>query len=63
MLDRLLEYLSRPVEIVAGIQHAIDFAAVLGPLLDLVKIALVGIERVESFFVLLGRREAATAVS
>jgi hypothetical protein len=44
-LDRLLEYLSRLVEIVAGVQHAIDLAAVLGPLLDFVVIALVRLER------------------
>jgi hypothetical protein len=47
MLDRLLEYPSRFVEIVAGVEHAIDLAAVLGPLLDLVEV----------------RRSASTALS
>ena len=44
VLDRLLEYLTRLVEIAAGVKHAIDLAAVLRPLLDLVVIALVGID-------------------
>jgi hypothetical protein len=49
VLDRLLEYLSRFVEIVAGIEHALDMLVVLGPLLDLVVIAIVRNERFVGF--------------
>ena len=41
MLDRRRKDLPRLVEIVAGEQHAIDLHAVLGPLLDLVVVAVV----------------------
>ena len=51
MLDRRRKDLPRLVEIVAGEQHAIDLHAVLGPLLDLVVVAVVRLKRVEGFFV------------
>jgi hypothetical protein len=41
VFDRLLEYLSRLVEIIAGIEHAVDLGAVLRPLFDFVKVLLV----------------------
>ena len=41
VLDRSLEDAARLVEIVASIEHPVGFAAVLGPLLDLVIIAVV----------------------
>jgi hypothetical protein len=54
VLDRFGKSLARLVEIVAGPQHAIDFAGVLGPLLDLVIIAMVRHERFVGFIVRLG---------
>jgi hypothetical protein len=41
MVDRCGENLPRPIEVAAGEQHALDLRAILGPLLDLVKIAIV----------------------
>jgi len=41
MLDRFGEQLASLVEIVAGVKEAIDFRAVLGPLLELVEIPIV----------------------
>src|ERR1700691_4953002 len=38
------------VEIVAGIKQALDLRAVLGPLFDLVEVAIVRAQRVVSFF-------------
>lgn len=40
MFDGLREYGSRVREIVAGVDQPVDLAAVLGPLLDLVEVAL-----------------------
>lgn len=50
MLDRLLKKRLRLLEIAAGVQEAIDLRAILGPLFNLVKVAIVRIERVVSFF-------------
>ena len=44
VLDCRREYVARLVEIVAGVQHAIDLAAVFRPLLDLVEAAVVRAE-------------------
>ena len=41
MLDRSVKQLARRFKVVAGVQQAIDLGAVLGPLLDLVVIAIV----------------------
>ena len=51
MLDRCGEDLSRLVQIAAGIEHALDLAAILGPLLDLVVIAVVRDQRLSGLFV------------
>ena len=51
VLYRLAKNVPRGVEIIAGIQQAIDLRAIFGPLLDLVKIAVVRIERVGGFLV------------
>ena len=50
MSERIGEDVLRPTKIVVCIEQAVDLGAVLGPLLDLVKIALVGVERVVGFF-------------
>jgi len=41
MVDRLREDLSRLVQVAAGIEHVVDLGPVLGPLLDLVVVAVV----------------------
>jgi hypothetical protein len=46
----MLDGLARLVEIVAGVKHALDPAG-LGPLLDLVVIAVVRREQIVRFFV------------
>ena len=46
MLDRPLKDAARLVEVVARIQHQLDPQPVPAPLLDLVEVAVVGIERV-----------------
>jgi hypothetical protein len=45
------ENLLRPTKVAAGIQHAIDLAVVLRPLLDLVVIAIVRQQQIVGFFV------------
>jgi hypothetical protein len=49
--DRRCEYGRRLIQIAARIQHAIDFVAVVRPLLELLKIASVGEQLVVGFFV------------
>jgi hypothetical protein len=51
MLDRFGEQLASLVEIVAGVKEAIDFRAVLGPLLELVEIPIVREMRIVCFLV------------
>ena len=51
MLDRLLEERTRLVEVVAGVEHAIDLRAVTRPLLQLIEVALVCFERIVGLFV------------
>jgi hypothetical protein len=51
MLDCLVEQLTSLFEVVAGIKEAVDLHAVLRPLLDLVEIAMMGMEWVIGFFV------------
>jgi hypothetical protein len=46
MLDGLSEQLTSLVEIVAGIEQALNLRAVLGPLFELVEIAVVRMQRV-----------------
>jgi len=46
VLDRPLKDAARLVEVVARIQHQLDPQPVPAPLLDLVEVAAVGIERV-----------------
>jgi hypothetical protein len=41
MLDRRREDFSRLVEVAPGVQHAADLRPVLGPLLDLVEVAMI----------------------
>jgi hypothetical protein len=45
------ENLLRPTKVAAGIQHAIDLAAVLRSLLDLVVIAIVRQQQIVGFFI------------
>jgi hypothetical protein len=45
VLDGFSEYVTRFFEIIAGIEHPVDLAAVVGPLLDLVVIAMVRYQR------------------
>ena len=45
MVDRLGEDLPRLVQVAAGVQHVVNPRAVLSPLLDLVKVAVVRDER------------------
>jgi hypothetical protein len=49
MLDRVLEYRAGPAEAVAGIEQAVDLRFVPCPLLDLVEVAIVGIDRAVRF--------------
>jgi hypothetical protein len=49
-LDLGIEDLARLVERVDGPQHALDTLFVLGPLLDLVEVAVVGEERIVGLF-------------
>jgi hypothetical protein len=51
MLDRRGEDLPRLVQAAAGIEHALDLGAILGPLLDLVEVAVVRDEWVISLFI------------
>jgi hypothetical protein len=51
VLHGLRENVFRLFEVIAGVQHAVDFAAVLGPLLDLVVIAVVRQEGIVGLFV------------
>ena len=51
MLDGVGKDFLRLAKIIAGIEQAIDFHAVAGPLLDLVEIAMVRDQRVVSLFV------------
>ena len=51
MLDRLSEDLPRLVQLTAGIEHVVDLGPVLGPLLDLVEVAVVRDERIVSLVV------------
>jgi hypothetical protein len=46
MIDGFREKVARLFQVVAGVEQAIDFRAVSRPLLDLVEIALVRVERV-----------------
>jgi hypothetical protein len=46
VFDCYIEQLTSLVEIVAGVKHALDLRAVLGPLFELVEIAIVRIERI-----------------
>jgi hypothetical protein len=48
---RLRKNVPRFVEIIPGIQQAIDLRAIFGPLLHLVKIAVVRVERIVCLFV------------
>ena len=41
MVDRLREDLSRLVQVAAGIKHVVDLGPVLGPLFDLIEVAVV----------------------
>jgi hypothetical protein len=50
MLDRRGENLARLVQVAAGKEHTIDLGAVLGPLLDLVEVAVVRDQRLASLF-------------
>ena len=50
MLDRRREVRLRLIQIAPRIQHVIDLRAVLGPLLDLVEIAMVRDQRVVGLF-------------
>jgi hypothetical protein len=52
MLDRVSEDLPRLVQLTAGIEHVVDLGPVLGPLLDLVEVAVVRDDRIVGFFVL-----------
>ena len=51
MLDCPSEQFLRLGETIAGIEQAIDLGAVLGPLLDLVEVAIGGIRRTIRLFV------------
>jgi hypothetical protein len=51
MLDRRREQCPRLVQAAAGKQHTLDLAAVLGPFLDLVEVAVVRVDRVVNLFV------------
>ena len=51
MVNRLRENLPRLVKAATGIKHVVDLRPVLGPLLDLVEIAMVRDERLISLFV------------
>jgi hypothetical protein len=51
MLDCRFKDLLRLIEIVASVEHSFDPTAILGPLLDLVVIALVGDQWLVSLFV------------
>jgi hypothetical protein len=51
VLDGGGEQLARLVEVIAGIEQAIDFRFVLGPFLDLIEVALIGDDRIAGFFV------------
>jgi hypothetical protein len=51
VLDGLRENVPRLFEVIAGVQHAVDFAAVLGPLLDLVVVAVIRQEGIVGLFV------------
>src|SRR6516165_7172833 len=51
VLYRLCKNVPRFVEIIAGIQQPVDLRTVFGPLLQLVKIAVVRIERIVCLFV------------
>ena len=49
MLDRLREDLPRLVQAATGVEHMVDLGPVLGPLVDLVEIAVVRDQRVAGF--------------
>ena len=49
--DRLRKDVACLVEIIASVEQAVDFAAIARPFLDLVEVAIIGIERVVSLFV------------
>ena len=51
MLDRRHEDRLRLIQVAPGIEHVVDLGAVLGPLLDLVKVAVVRDQRLISLFV------------
>jgi hypothetical protein len=51
VLDRLRKDLARLIEVIAGIQEAIDLPVVSSPLLDLVEVADISNQRVGGFFV------------
>ena len=51
MLDRRREDRLRLIQVAPGIEHVVDLGAVLGPLLDLVEIAVVRDQRLISLFV------------
>jgi hypothetical protein len=55
VLDRLHKDLARLVEVVAGIEKAIDLRVVSRPLLDLVEVADVGNQRIVGFFFVVHR--------
>ena len=54
VLDGLREYVARLVEIVAGVEQAVERRAVLRPLLDLVEIPQIGFDRVVGFLFIPG---------
>jgi hypothetical protein len=51
VLDGLGEYVPRLVEIVAGIEHAVNLGTVFGPFLDFVVVGVVREQRVVGFIV------------
>jgi hypothetical protein len=51
MVDSFRKNLSRLVEPVSSVKHVVDLGAVLGPLLDFVKVAMVRDDWVVGFFV------------
>jgi hypothetical protein len=50
-LNGACEYLACSIEIIAAVEQAIELRAVLGPLLDFVKVAIIRVQRVVGFFV------------